>query len=63
MNRVFVKLACGSGASGVVAYQINPRTGDEIAITTMGMEQAQGKTIFIMKDVYASIPVMARLLR
>jgi len=46
MNRVFVKLACGSGASGVVAYQINPRTGDEIAITTMGMEQAQGKTIF-----------------
>ncbi|MGN7415450.1 STM4014 family protein [Paenibacillus sp. SAF-068] len=46
MNRVFVKLACGSGASGVVAYQINPRTGDEIAVTTMGMEQAQGKTIF-----------------
>lgn len=46
MNRVFVKLASGSGASGVVAYQVNPRTGDEIAVTTMGMEQAQGKTIF-----------------
>ncbi|MFE6077733.1 STM4014 family protein [Paenibacillus sp. NPDC057886] len=46
MNRVFVKLACGSGASGVVAYQINPRTGAEIAITTVGMEQVQGKTIF-----------------
>ncbi|WP_458463541.1 STM4014 family protein [Paenibacillus sp.] len=46
MNRVFVKLACGSGASGVVAYQVNPRTGDEIAETTMGMEQAQGKMIF-----------------
>ncbi|MCP1422746.1 hypothetical protein J3D43_001262 [Paenibacillus xylanexedens] len=46
MHRVFVKLACGSGASGVVAYQVNPRTGDEIAVTTMGMEQRQGKTIF-----------------
>ncbi|UOK62699.1 STM4014 family protein [Paenibacillus sp. OVF10] len=46
MNRVFVKLACGSGASGVVAYQVNPRTGDEIAVTTMGIEQRQGKTIF-----------------
>ncbi len=46
MHRVFVKLACGSGASGVVAYQVNPRTGDEIALTTMGIEQRQGKTIF-----------------
>ncbi|WP_339178911.1 STM4014 family protein [Paenibacillus sp. FSL R5-0701] len=46
MHRVFVKLACGSGASGVVAYQVNPRTGDEIAVTTLGMEQRQGKTIF-----------------
>lgn len=46
MNRVFVKLACGSGASGVVAYQINPRTGAEIAITTVGMERVQGKVIF-----------------
>lgn len=46
MHRVFVKLACGSGASGVVAYQVNPRTGDEIAVTTMGVEQRQGKRIF-----------------
>jgi hypothetical protein len=46
MNRVFVKLACGSGASGVVAYQINPRTGAEIAITTVGMERDQGNIIF-----------------
>ncbi|WP_257031864.1 STM4014 family protein [Paenibacillus sp. FSL W7-1088] len=46
MNRVFVKLACGSGASGVVAYQINPRTGAEIAITTVGMERIQGNLIF-----------------
>ncbi|MGV2886477.1 STM4014 family protein [Paenibacillus taichungensis] len=46
MNRVFVKLACGSGASGVVAYQINPRTGAEIAITTVGMERVQGRIIF-----------------
>ena len=63
MHRVFVKLACGSGASGVVAYQVNPRTGDEIAVTTLGMEQSQGKTIFLMKDVYASIPAVKRLLR
>ncbi|WP_405153767.1 STM4014 family protein [Paenibacillus sp. FSL K6-0108] len=46
MNRVFVKLACGSGASGVVAYQINPQTGAEIAITTVGMERVQGEIIF-----------------
>lgn len=46
MNRVFVKLACGSGASGVVAYQINPRTGAEIAMTTVGMERIQGNSIF-----------------
>ncbi len=46
MSRVFVKLACGSGASGVVAYQVNPRTGAEIAITTVGMEQIQEKIIF-----------------
>lgn len=46
MHRVFVKLACGSGASGVVAYQINPRTGEEIAVTTVGMEIFQGQTVF-----------------
>ncbi|MFB8377276.1 STM4014 family protein [Paenibacillus taichungensis] len=46
MSRVFVKLAYGSGASGVVAYQVNPRTGAEIAITTVGMERIQGKIIF-----------------
>ncbi|QKS56817.1 STM4014 family protein [Paenibacillus barcinonensis] len=46
MHRVFVKLACGSGASGVVAYQMNPRTGAEIATTTVGMEAVRGKNIF-----------------
>lgn len=39
MHRVFVKLASGSGACGVVAYQLNPRTGAELAVTTLGMEQ------------------------
>ncbi|MGG1635056.1 STM4014 family protein [Paenibacillus sp. NRS-1760] len=39
MRRLFIKLACGSGASGVIAYQINPRTGDELAITTIGIEE------------------------
>ncbi|WP_434749692.1 STM4014 family protein [Paenibacillus amylolyticus] len=46
MHRVFVKLAYGSGASGVVAYQVNPRTGAEMAITTVGMESVQGQTVF-----------------
>ncbi|MGF6357644.1 hypothetical protein ABIE27_005605 [Paenibacillus sp. 4624] len=46
MHRVFVKLACGSAASGVVAYQVNPRTGAEIAVTTVGMETTQGRTLF-----------------
>ncbi|MDO7905056.1 STM4014 family protein [Paenibacillus sp. JX-17] len=38
MHRVFVKLACGSAASGVIAYQLNPVTGTEIATTTVGFE-------------------------
>lgn len=38
-HRVFVKLASGSGACGVVAYQVNPRTGAEVAVTTLGVEQ------------------------
>ncbi|WP_254438322.1 STM4014 family protein [Paenibacillus sp. DCT19] len=46
MHRIFVKLACGSGASGVVAYQFNPRTGAEIAITTVGMERNGAEVIF-----------------
>lgn len=36
--RVFVKLASGSAASGVIAYQVNPVTGAEIAMTTIGVE-------------------------
>ncbi|MDF2937134.1 MAG: hypothetical protein K0Q90_2507 [Paenibacillaceae bacterium] len=39
MHRIFVKLASGSGACGVVAYQLNPRTGAEVAVTTLGVEQ------------------------
>ncbi|MCG7386488.1 STM4014 family protein [Paenibacillus sp. ACRRY] len=46
MYRVFVKLAYGSAASGVVAYQINPRTGAEIAVTTVGMTVVKGRPIF-----------------
>ncbi|MGO4548568.1 STM4014 family protein [Paenibacillus sp. 2TAB23] len=40
MKRLFIKLACGSGAAGVIAYQTNPRTGAELAITTIGSEPA-----------------------
>ncbi|UQZ35138.1 hypothetical protein C2I18_17360 [Paenibacillus sp. PK3_47] len=39
MHRVFIKLACGSAASGVIAYQIHPATGAELAVTTIGTEQ------------------------
>ncbi|MGR7946685.1 STM4014 family protein [Paenibacillus sp. M.A.Huq-81] len=38
MPRVFVKLASGSGACGVIAYQINPATGAELAVTTIAFE-------------------------
>lgn len=38
LHRVFIKLAAGSGASGVIAYQLNPVTGAEIAVTTVGIE-------------------------
>jgi hypothetical protein len=39
MHRVFIKLATGSAASGVIAYQRHPSTGAEIAITTIGIER------------------------
>ncbi|NQX47340.1 STM4014 family protein [Paenibacillus tritici] len=38
MHRVFIKLASGSAASGVIAYQLNPATGAEVAVTTIGVE-------------------------
>ena len=38
MHRVFLKLAFGSAASGVIAYQINPRTGAEQATTSLRAE-------------------------
>ncbi|WP_028595080.1 STM4014 family protein [Paenibacillus assamensis] len=36
--RLFIKLAAGSGACGVIAYQVNPVTGAESAVTTIGVE-------------------------
>lgn len=36
--RLFIKLASGSGACGVIAYQVNPITGAESAVTTIGVE-------------------------
>ncbi|MFB9275262.1 STM4014 family protein [Cohnella cellulosilytica] len=38
VRRLFVKLATGSGACGVIAYQVNPITGAESAVTTIGVE-------------------------
>lgn len=46
MRRLFIKLACGSGAAGVIAYQMNPRSGEQLAITTIGMEESAGGTSF-----------------
>ncbi|NIK78814.1 hypothetical protein FHS15_003960 [Paenibacillus castaneae] len=46
MNRLFIKLACGSGAAGVLAYQYNPRTGAELAITTIDFELRQDESFF-----------------
>lgn len=46
MKRLFIKLACGSGAAGVIAYQTNPKTGAELAITTIGFEERAGEQIF-----------------
>lgn len=43
MPRVFIKLASGSGACGIVAYQVNPATGAELAITTIGVENYVAK--------------------
>ncbi len=46
MYRVFVKLAFGSSASGILAYQMNPLTGAELADTTIGFEERGTETIF-----------------
>jgi len=43
MSNVFVKLAHGSGASGVVAYRVSPK--GESAITTVERVRHQGETI------------------
>lgn len=45
MNRLFLKLATGSGASGVIAYQRHPLTGAEKAVTTIGIEHRGGERI------------------
>ncbi|NER33826.1 MAG: hypothetical protein F6J93_07180 [Oscillatoria sp. SIO1A7] len=43
-HRVFVKLAHGSSASGVVAYRVSPR--GEVAVTTVERVRQENKTIF-----------------
>lgn len=42
-HRLFIKLAAGSGACGVIAYQVNPATGAESAVTTIGVENYQSR--------------------
>lgn len=46
MHRLFIKLACGSGAAGVIAYQCQPATGAELAVTTLEMEERAGETVY-----------------
>ncbi|MBE1445203.1 STM4014 family protein [Paenibacillus sp. OAS669] len=41
--RIFIKLAAGSGACGVIAYQVNPVTGAESAVTTLRVENYQSR--------------------
>ncbi|WP_225999172.1 STM4014 family protein [Paenibacillus sp. BJ-4] len=45
-HRVFVKIFCGSGASGVMAYQVHPQTQAELAVTTIGTEIVQGQRVY-----------------
>ncbi|MFD1989008.1 STM4014 family protein [Paenibacillus nicotianae] len=46
IHRVFIKLFCGSAASGVIAYQYNPRTGAEIATTTIGIDNSGSESYY-----------------
>ncbi|MFC5451894.1 STM4014 family protein [Paenibacillus aestuarii] len=41
VHRLFIKLATGSGACGVIAYQVNPVTGAESAVTTIAVDNFQ----------------------
>lgn len=50
MHRIFLKLASGSGACGVIAYQINPVTGAELAVTTLGVEHYLAKPPMYYND-------------
>ncbi|KEO79482.1 STM4014 family protein [Paenibacillus polymyxa] len=45
-HRVFVKIFCGSGASGVMAYQVHPHTHAELAVTTIGTEIIHGQRVY-----------------
>ncbi|NHN30847.1 STM4014 family protein [Paenibacillus agricola] len=46
MHRVFIKLAYGSSASGIIAYQVHPSTGAEKATTTIGIERRGNEWIY-----------------
>ncbi|MBE0336414.1 STM4014 family protein [Paenibacillus sp. 23TSA30-6] len=46
IHRLFVKIFCGSGASGVMAYQVHPRTRAELAVTTIGTEIVHGQRVY-----------------
>ncbi|MCX7921587.1 MAG: STM4014 family protein [Clostridia bacterium] len=43
IRRVFVKLACSSSASGICAYQINPRGDKEVMYTTVEIVRRDGE--------------------
>ncbi|MGL5434055.1 MAG: STM4014 family protein [Lachnospiraceae bacterium] len=46
--RVFIKPVCGSGAGGVLAYQINPRNGREVLYTSACLK---GEALFNTKKL------------
>ncbi|HEY2494002.1 MAG TPA: STM4014 family protein [Paenibacillus sp.] len=64
MNRLFIKLACGSGAAGVMAYQIHPVTGAELAVTTIGFEERAGERVYYNSGIlrrYSDKEVIRRI--
>jgi hypothetical protein len=46
LKRVFVKLFCSSSASGICAYQYEPKSNREILISTMEISPRDGEFVF-----------------
>ncbi|WP_010276707.1 STM4014 family protein [Paenibacillus senegalensis] len=62
MHRVFIKLAVGAGACGVMAFQINPVTGKQLAVTTLNVSSSSTRPNFFFStkklQKYEDTPVL-----